>query len=818
MSGEYMKKTLRFLGKTLLFFFLAAVASSAVAAAIFVNYTKTIDPSLNIDELFSEQGLTTKIYAENSLGAEIELESQRLHGTENRIFVSIDDIPQHVVDAFVAIEDHRFWSHEGFDIYRTVGAVINFITPSSQSYGGSTITQQLIKNLTGENQATVKRKLTELLRSADLEKKYSKRKIIEMYLNTVYLSQGCYGIETAAEKYFGKKAGELTIAEGASLAAIIRYPTRYDPIVNPENNVERRNVILARMNELGYLADELYEVEKGAGLGLKITTQKKSGAKNSWFTDCLIEQVINDLIKEKGLSRTVAANLIYGGGLTIYTTQNIEIQSMLSEYYTNVSNIPSNTSGASAQSAAVIMDKTGAVLAVVGGKGEKKQDRGLCLATGMLRTPGSVIKPISVYAPAIDRGLITWASVFDDVPVSFIESNGGLVGWPKNNPRVYSGLVNVNRAVKASINTVSVKVLEQIGCRESFDFLRDKVGITTLVESKSISGGIVSDIAPAPLALGALSNGASLLEMTGAYTMFIDGGNVSTPHFYTAVYSKNGELLLSRNGEAREAISSDTAEIMTRLMQQVLMPDGTASCITLKNKTEVAGKTGTSNANTDRWFIGYTPELICGVWYGYKDARDLGSFTANPAALIFDGVMTRATEILDSPKTKFDHSENVIQFTFCKDSGKLSTDACLLDPRGGRLETGYFIKGTEPTGTCSTHIVVDMCDDGGVSLGNCRESTHKAALVKVNRSFPVQVKITDAQYVYRPLPFGEEPPSDESMAFFEGLRRENEFFGTSGTAKAFNRACRHFSTKYDIFDFFFRRRDSYGNGSYFGND
>ena len=802
-----MKKFLSFSAKAILSLFLIACLSAVIVTTVFINYAKSIDASLDADELFMEQGLTTKIYAKNKFGASVELESQRLYGLENRIFVGIDDIPKHVVDAFVAIEDHRFWEHSGFDIYRTAGAIFNFVNPSGRSYGGSTITQQLIKNLTGENQTTVKRKLTELLRSVELEKKYPKRKIMEMYLNTVYLSQGCYGIETAAEKYFGKKARELTIAEGASLAAIIRYPTRYDPIANPQNNIERRNIILSRMNELGYISDETLIKEKELPLGLKITTQKRAGAKNTWFTDCLIEQVISDLCKEKGLSRATAAGLIYGGGLTIYTTQNIEMQSMLSEYYTDVSNIPSNTVGASAQSAAVITDKDGAVLAIVGGKGEKRQDRMLCLATGMLRSPGSILKPISVYAPAIDKKLITWASVFDDVPVAFIENDGELVGWPKNNPRVYSGLVNVNQAIKTSINTVSVKVLEKLGYRASFDFLRDTVGISTLVESRSSNGATVSDIAPAPLALGALSDGASLLEMTGAYTMFINDGNVSTPHFYTEVYNKKGELLLSRGSNAKKAISSDAAYVMTKMMQQVTAVGGTASCVTLKNKVEVAGKTGTSNANTDRWFIGYTPDLVCGVWYGHKDARDLGSFTANPAAEIFDGVMTRATELLDSPKLQFDRSENVIQCVFCKDSGKLPSDSCALDPRGSRNETGYFIKGTEPTAKCGTHVEIDVCDEGGISLGNCREHTHKAALIKVSRNFPVQVKVTDAQYVYRHLPFGEDISEDESGAFFESLRRENEFFGTSGVKKAFNRACPHANKRYDIFDFFFRRRD-----------
>lgn len=768
---------------------LVCIISVFAVGTVFLRYVRRIDTSLDIGKLFFSQGLTTKIFCKNDVGADIELEDQRLY-TQNRIFTDIKNIPQNVVDAFVAIEDHRFWEHGGFDVRRTCGAILGFIT-GKESYGGSTITQQLIKNLTGENQVTVKRKLTEILRAANLEKTLSKREILELYLNTVYLSQGCYGIETAAEKYFGKHAEELTIAEGASLAAIIRYPTRYDPIANPENNLERRDLILSRMNALGYLSDDLYLSSSSKGLGLNVTVKKSSENKNSWFTDCLVEQVIADLCREKGMSRAAASKLVYEGGLTIHSTQNIKMQTMLEEYYTDVSNIPKSTSGEQAQSACVILDKSGAVLAVVGGKGKKTTDRAFCCATDLLRSPGSVIKPVSVYAPALDAGLITWASVFDDVPVTFEKRGSDYIMWPKNNPRVYSGLVNVNQAIKTSINTVSVKVLERLGCRRSFDFLRDTVGISTLVESRTEPDGrTVSDIAPAPLALGATSDGVSLLEMTSAYTMFPSGGECAKPHFYTSVYDKDGNLILSRDGEKTRAISEETADIMTRMMQNVLSSGGTASCIKLKNTVEVSGKTGTSNANTDRWFIGFTPDLVCGVWYGFKDARDIGDFSENPAAVIFDGVMTGAEALLTEKQIEFTHSKNVVACLYCKDSGLLPTKVCGLDVRGGRTELGYFLKGTEPSLRCGTHVEVGACECGGISLGACPFREKSVALIKVWRDFPCQVKITDAQYVYRDI---SSPPSENpSDAFFESERKGGHFFGTSGVPLPLNRACPHY--------------------------
>lgn len=781
--------------KIILAIFLTVIFTSVILIADFYIYYRSIDAELDTDTLFYSHGLTTKIYVKNDVGAAVELEDQRLYGLENRIFADIDSIPEHVANAFIAIEDHRFYDHNGVDLYRTGGAILSFVSPSPQGYGGSTITQQLIKNLTGSSEVTVKRKISEIKRATELEKQKSKREILEMYLNTVYLSQGCYGVETAAERYFGKKVSELTVAEGASLAAIIQYPTRYDPIVSPENNRRRRDIVLSRMNELGYLSDDEYRKALAEVPELKITPKKSTGSKNSWFTDSLIEELIADLCEQKNMSRKAASALIYSGGLTVYTTMNVKMQKYLEEYYLQNGNFPKSTSG-EAQSAAVIMDKRGAVLAIVGGRGEKSSDRILSLSTQMLRSPGSVIKPVSVYAPAIDRGLITWATVFDDVPTKITKlSSGNYSLWPKNNPRVYSGLTTVSQALKVSTNTVAVNVLERLGKENSFAFLRDKVGISTLVEKeKKADGGYLSDIAEAPLALGAVSRGVSLLEMTGAYTMFPAEGVCSSPHFYTEVYDKDGNLLLSNDGGGRKAISAESAEVMTEMMKTVVSAGGTASCVTLGRKTEVAGKTGTSNANTDRWFIGYTPDLICGVWYGFTDARDVGYFKANPAAQIFDAVMGGIFDLIPQSErhTEFPKSGNVVTCLYCKDSGLVPSKSCLLDPRGHRIETGYFIKGTEPKEKCDVHREVRICSGGGVSLGECDEKTTVKSLIKVIRSFPCQIKITDAQFVYRDLSPLKEPSLDVGKAYFESLLSSGEYCGTSGVQSAYNRACPHY--------------------------
>ncbi len=796
MKRKYGKR----LGLALLSIVLVMIFTALILTSSFIIYaTQGIDAELDLDMLAANQGRTTKLYYYNGEGNAVELENERLHGMENRIWIPLSEIPKDVQNAFIAIEDHRFYEHNGIDFRRTAGAVLSFASGGGDSYGGSTITQQLIKNLTGDNKVTVKRKLTEIMRALDLEKEVSKETILELYLNTVYLAEGCYGLETASELYFGKPASELTLVEGATLAAIIQYPTRYDPIQNPGYNKERRNTILWRMHELGMLEDDVYEEAIHTETKLRLGETQKSEKKLSWFTEVVIEDVIADLSETYHLSRTAASHMLYNGGLSVYITMDAKMQEAAEAYYENIHNIPASKEGVRASSSVVLIDpKNGHLLAVVGGVGEKTSDRIFNLATQMLRSPGSVIKPISVYAPALDKNLITWASVFDDVPVSFTKTDSGYNAWPKNNPRVYSGLTTVNTAIMKSTNTVAVRVLNRLGVGTSYRFLKS-LGITTLVENeKGANGRTLSDMAPAPLALGAATRGVSVREMTGAYTMLANGEGI---HYdvisYTEVYDKDGNLILSHSEEGTQAIGRDTADIMTKLLTNVVQY-GTASDMTLSKSVPVAGKTGTSNANTDRWFIGYTPDLLCGVWYGHKDARDIGTHKVNPAVTIFDGLVSRlyarnaSEKITLNKRNTFKTSANVVSALYCKDSGKAPAYACSHDLRGHRVVLGYFKKGTEPKHACDEHILLDYDKETKTLAGEkCPEENRiRIALVKnYARSFPCQMYITDAQFMYRHLPFGASPTTDSAKAFFQDYYENGSYIGISGVEKAHNRYC-----------------------------
>ena len=767
-------------------FLVGILSISAVSAALLI-YMNSIDSHIDAQTLAGNLGLTTKIYYKPS--PETEEELLRLHGTENRIWIDGEHICDNIKNAFIAIEDHRFYEHCGIDPKRLFGAVLNFF--GGKSYGGSTITQQLIKNLTGENQVTVKRKLTEIMRALELEKTTGKDDILEMYLNNIYLSSGCFGVETACEKYFGKSADSLSAAEGATLAAIVQNPSRYDPIKKEENNKERRRTVLSRMRELGFLTEQEYE--EALCENVRINTSDTSLPEQeiySWFVDALIEDVINDLSEQYGLSREAASAKVYSGGLSIHSTLNKQMQDMIENFYANAKNFPRNDVGIPESAAVIIDGKTGAILAIAGGRGRKSANRAFCLATKARRSPGSSLKPISVYAPALEKDIITWSTVFDDVPVSITQSGSSYSLWPKNNPRVYSGLTTVNKAIINSVNTVAVRVLRKLGVQSSFRFCK-KAGISGLVESSAGEGGtILSDIAEAPLALGATSIGVTVRDITGAYTMFTRGGEFEKPYTYSAVYDSTGKLLLSHGEKATRLISEETADIMTRLLKNVVTK-GTAKGLSLANKVEVAGKTGTSNSGGDRWFIGYTPEYVCGVWSGYRDGRDIGEYDNNPACTVFDGIMKNVYLSLPSYEKKFKTSNNVIACSYCVDSGHLASKACHSDPRGNRIETGYFKKGTEPKEHCDTHYLVEYDKvTHAVACEKCpKENIVKTALLKVDRSFPCEIKITDAQYTYRYLPIGVEPALEENLPFFARLQKSGEFFGTSGKDRSYNRYC-----------------------------
>ena len=784
-----MKKTLTALSLVAAFLLSAA---TLFGAAFFI-YAKNIDASLDFDALMSSHGLTSVMYKIDESGNEIE--SVRLHGSENRIWADLDVIPPHVIDAFVSIEDHRFFEHSGVDLKRTVGAALNFFGSKESSYGGSTITQQLIKNLTDDDSVSVKRKLIEIVRALKLEKNTSKNDILEAYLNTVYLSNGVYGVETAAEYFFSKHISDVTLTEAASLAAILKYPYKYDPVRHPENNAARRDIVLARMYELGKISEEEYRAAVSKPLTLNIDKSKTSYKTLSWFEETVIDDVARDLVEKYGYDKKTANDLIFSGGLKIVTTENEKIQHSLEKIYENERNFPTSGVLTAPQSTAMIVDShTGALLAIVGARGEKTANRTLNYATRLTRSPGSVVKPLSIYAPALDNGLITWASVFDDVPVTFEKTDDGYTMWPLNNPRVYSGLVNVNHALETSINTVSVKILRLLGAKNSFDFLR-RLGITTLVESRRTSDGkYVSDIGDAPLALGAVTNGCTLYQLCGAYTVLSDGGEYQKIHSYTKVYDRNGNVILENTGSGERLISEESADIMTRMLENVVT-HGTAKGMNISKNVAVAGKTGTSGADRDRWFIGYTPDFICGVWYGYVDNREIGHYAKNPACTMFDKVMSEVYSIYPERRSnKFKTSDNVVPCIYCCDSGKKPCDVCALDPRGNRTEIGYFVRGTEPQSECDAHVAVDYdAEHGGVVCGihSAFENTKKVALVKnYSRSFPCPVTITDAEYTYRFLSPLDAPSDSDGEAYYQSLEKDGEYFGTSNTNSAFNRASR----------------------------
>lgn len=780
------KKRLKIFALSLLFVFLTAVLTSGALACSLYFYMDNIDSELDVKMLAGNLGLTTKIYYSEG---EKEYELLRLHGEENRIWCDIEAMPRHLKNAFIAIEDHRFYEHEGIDLKRTFGAVLNFF--GGKSYGGSTITQQLVKNLTGENQVTVKRKLTEIMRALKLEDELSKDEILELYLNNIYLSSGCFGVQTAAEKYFGKSAHELSISESAALAAIVQNPSRYDPLRKPENNDGRRKTVLARMHELGFISEQEYSQALSEPLALAQQKEKTEEEIHSWFVDAVIDDVTAELAAKYGISRESASAMVYSGGLSIHTTLNRNAQNMLDDFYENAKNFPSNEVGKPDSAAVIIDGKTGAVLAIAGGRGQKNANRAFCLATKARRSPGSALKPISVYAPAIENNLVTWATVLDDVPVKFTKSGSSYALWPKNNPRVYSGLTTVNKAIYNSVNTVAVQVLSKVGVRQSFDFCKS-AGISGLVESATGEGGkILSDIAAAPLAMGATSLGVTVRDMAGAYTMFPRGGEFEKPYTFTAVYGANGELLLSHGNDAKRLISEESADIMTRLLTNVTVK-GTAKGIKLGNKVELAGKTGTSNSGGDKWFVGFTPEYVCGVWCGYRDGRDMGEFDDNPACTVFDGIMTRFYKELEGYERKFTHSQDVIAKPYCVDSGFLPAKACHADLRGARIETGYFKRGTEPKSHCDTHVLVPYDKvTHAIACEKCpKENIINAGMLKVNRSFPCDVRITDSQYTYMFLPEGIALTLDENLPYFAKMQKNGVFHGTSGVSKAKNRYCR----------------------------
>ncbi len=776
---------------TLLSLLIFTVMWLGIATIYYMKHYGKLDVHLFRLQMSAQEKTTTLIPKESVDAYEPKSDEVHLFANEHRIYAPYSDFPDALIHAFVSIEDKRFFSHHGVDWKRTVGATLGFLS-GSDSYGGSTITQQLIKNVTGEAEPSPARKLKEISRALQLEKHFTKEEILELYLNTVYLSGHCYGVQTAAEYYFGCDVSDLTPAQCASLAAIIQAPTKWDPIRNPDAHTARRNVVLTQMKENGYLT----QTDCQEAIDTPLTVLAKEAQKApilSWYQETAVEEAVSILQKIYDMDEPSARRFLYTGGFVVETAQKTEVQRSLEAVYQNTAAFPKiNTDLIQPQSSAVVIDpNTGAILGLVGAKGEKKENRILNYATQTRRPPGSALKPLSVYAPAMQAGKIHYATVYDDTPYDFTTKASG---WPSNYPNVYAGLTTVHDAVRRSVNTVAVKILSDYGVEESFDFLQNRVHLSSLIYGKKdANGNLLTDCALAPLALGQLTYGVSVLELTAGYTIFANGTYLP-PYAVVRITDAMGNEIYTHTHAPERVLSPGNAQVMTQMLKEVTQ-SGTASAITLKNKVDTAGKTGTTTDDCDRWFVGYTKDYLCGVWFGYATPQPLHGFseTASPALRLWDAVMTPLCQkaIAQGDHRSFDMSL-LVRTSYCKDSGKLTTASCLRDVRGHRTESGYFTLEQIPTSFCDSHIdVLYDTENGGVSFGECpAEYLSLVALIRTpKRLFPCDITITDAQYVYSALPPGEAPCSDRGKAFFENALPNGSFCGHSRTDRPVNRAC-----------------------------
>ena len=597
-------------------------------------------------------------------------------------YTPYDKLPDRLIEAFVAIEDKRFYSHHGIDYKRSLGAVVNYVFHGQKSFGGSTITQQLVKNLTGEDEPSISRKLKEAFCAMELEQRLDKSEIMEKYLNVINLSHGCFGVGAAAEYYFSKDVSELTLCECASIAAITNNPTRYSPITHPEDHLKRRNIVLMCMMEQGYITRTEYETAKNVPLQLKASEQKDSKV-NSWYIDMVVEDVACDLARKYDISKQMATWLLYRGGYRIYTAMDAQIQSIVEDYYANEYNFPISDDGEMPQSSIIIIDpKNGDILAVAGAVGEKRANRIQSYATNTKRPSGSVIKPLSVYAPALDKGLIKWSSILSDTPIK--EATDTTPAWPANANGQYVGNVTLRYAIDQSLNTVAVRTLHMISNKTSFDFLKNKLHINSLDED--------ADMGEASLALGQMSHGVTLREIVAAYSIF-DSGVMSEARSYIKVTDSNGVVILDNSPKRERVISEQSAAIMTKLLESVVENGTAKGKVTLTEKCDVAGKSGTTQNSADRYFIGYTPTLLAGVWSGFEYPRSLEEFGGNFSVSIWDEIMNLIYDktAYGSLETTFTVPQSVQPLSFDSKTGNV--DPVLLDDQNA--EIGWFDKTRE---------------------------------------------------------------------------------------------------------------------------
>lgn len=742
----------------------AAAAVCVIAGIVFgatlCDYLQNdVLPESMMDlDSFTLDQTSNMYYTDKDTGEVVHL--QKIYTNVDRTWADYEEIPTDLIHAAVAIEDKRFFDHQGVDWFTTMKACVEMFIGTGDA-GGSTITQQLIKNLTGKNEVTVRRKIEEIFSALQFERSYTKEEIMEWYLNTIYLGEGCYGVKSAARVYFGKDLDELTAAECASLISITNNPSLYDPYISLERNRKRQGYVLGEMHAQGYLTDAEYD-EAIAQADNMVFTNGSTDEENytcpnescgvtggrdwfyysesegeyrcpvcgayvdipeieedyySYFEDTVIRDVIAGLMEEYGYTYEVADQMVKTGGYHIYTTFDPEVQAAVDEVYEDLSNFQTTDNNIQQlQSAIVIIDNTtGDIVAMAGGVGEKTGYLSWNRATQSKLQTGSSMKPLSVYGPALELGIINPATVINDAPVNF--DNGR--GYPLNYDRTYSGYATLTRGIDKSMNTTAVRTLEMIGLEYSFEFLTEKFHLSTLVEYEEINGREYTDIGTSPLAMGALTYGATVRDMASAYGVFSNDGVWREGRTYTKVYDSEGNLILDNTQETEQVLGEDANLYMNYLLKHAV-DYGTGSTGKVSG-ISTAGKTGTTSSDLDRWFCGYTGYYTAAVWCGF-DTPDTIKASSNPAARAFQKIMNNLHEGL--PDIALYDSSKLRAVSICLDSGAIATDACQADPRGNRVVTCYVLAKDVPDEKCERHVLVSWCEEGGgYTNAHCPTST-----------------------------------------------------------------------------------------------
>lgn len=826
LKSKYMTKVFLMLFYVVLLSSFLLITAGAFTGVGIIRGILDSTPEISIMDIAPSEFATAIYDSEGNL-----IETLVAEGS-NREAVTYDQVPQDLINAVVAIEDERFWTHPGIDMKGIIRAGIKGLKSKDFNEGASTITQQLIKNSIFEGGAEssfgekVERKLQEQYLALQIEKSMSKELILENYLNTINLGY-TLGVQSAAKRYFNKDVWDLNLSECVVLAGITKNPSQYNPITHPEINAKRRLLVLNNMLRLGYiteeqkaeiLADDVYDRIQTAN-----AIYKEESSHYSYFTDELTEQIMKDLKEKKGYTENQAYKLLFKGGLSIYTTQNPRLQKIVDEEIgnpenytlveysiayrlsvqhsdgteehfseTDIKNYNKNilkitkfnalyknqdeinqtveafksyilkpddkiigeslTVTLQPQISFVLMDQSsGHVLAINGGRGEKTGSRTLNRATNTVRQPGSAFKTLVSFAPALDTSGATLGTVYYDAPYAVGEKN--IRNWWSAG---YLGYSNIRDGIIYSMNIVATKALmETVTPRLGFEYA-ENFGISTLVENEEFNGSVKSDL-NASLALGGLTRGVHNIELTAAYAAIANGGVYTEPIFYTKILDHNGKVLLDNEPETHRVIKDSTAFLLTDALadsmesRRILARPGVSVSATspgasIPNMSN-AGKSGTTTANNDIWFVGFSPYYTAGIWSGYDENQGIPQGHTSFHKAIWRKIMTRAHEGLSDPGFQIPNS--IESAAICKKSGKLAIEGvCELDPRGSTVYTEYFAKGTAPTEVCDKHTKGTFCRISNQPAGPyCPESAKETRIYMI---VPEDGGTTDDSYFAMP--------------------------------------------------------------------